>query len=531
MKIIVQKILFLAIVFSAAISMKAQSAFSVDLSLGSSTLHHTNSHLLDNGNVISAVFDASSSSSHIVMINANGTKAWSKSYLSTRIDDIKVLANGKIAFAGYYGYDHSVWGVLDQNGNELWAKKYYSFDYSYDLASVTVLANEKILYSFSKFYSNLTVRCDEDGETEDCDEEGDSLGNGKSPRFDSFGCDDSGYVDCGKSDDRVMIIRHNANGDVIWAKNYMKASTEYFHLKKIKQLADGSFMGVGLVSDVYCGPNNNGFIMKLDANGEVLWTKKYTLPSNPGYFSSTFRSFEIEGSNIYIGGYYTSDNLNMNNFLIQMDADGNVISSKQIVTTGNALATVGVPMSSSVTFEQDMKDHHFIYNNYSAGEGMNVELNKVSFDGTLGCEVTDFPITAITYSAFTNTSPAAYFQNSILQSNPSAILDQSTVVNSSDIVVSNACASVAGIEEELNLELSAYPNPASNVLNISGLNTEAGYWVQVIDINGKVVLSQNGIEGVAMTTLNVSNLNNATYIVKVQDIQSGSSKQMRWIKL
>jgi hypothetical protein len=517
---------------AATISAQAQSStFSVELGLDGTGLNHSQSHALNNGQVISTLYDLNAMSSHVVLLNSNGTVAWSKIYNSTRIDDIKVLPSGNIAFVGFINSMSSIWGVLDANGNQIWAKQHYSPDYNYDLASIDVLKSGKLLFNISKYTKSITIRCDEDGDMDDMDEGEDTLGNGKNPSFDSFACEDSGYVSSCKSDDRVMMVRHNANGDVVWAKNYMKSTTDYFHLKKIKELSDGSFMAVGLICDAYAGPNNNGFIMKMDANGEVIWAKKYLLPSNPGYFSATFRSFEIVGNNIYVGGYYTTDLLNMNNFMMKMDENGNVLSSKQMLNTNNALSMVQQPSMSIVTFEQNMTSNQLVYNNYSIEAGTKVELNKVSFDGTLGCNVIDFPTTAIPYTGFIGTMAAMYGQVSILETAPTSITDVTLVSSPSNIVSTISCAAVAGVEDITSLSLSVYPNPASNVLNIKGLNADASYGVQVIDLNGKVLLTQKGIEGVDFTSLDVTGLSSGSYLVKIEDLQNNSSTQFKWMKL
>jgi len=530
MKTHLQKSLLILLFISASLGINAQSNFSVSLGTGSSNMVHNRSHILDNGNVITTLYDMNGAGTHIVMLTPTGNTIWSKFYADTRIDDIKVLSTGNIAFVGYYQMYGSTWGLLDPNGNQLWGRQYVSSDFNYDLASIDVLANGRILYNFSKYGGSFTVRCDENGDDEDDDEGEDTLGNGKNPSFDSFGCEDSGWVECGKSDDRIILIRHNANGDIIWAKNYLKSTTEYFHLKKIQELSDGSLMGVGLVSDSYTGPNNSAFMIKFDANGEVLWTKKYVLPPNPGYFSSTFRSFSIEGNNIYASGYYTTDYTNLNHFLMHLDQDGNVISAKQMVSTNNALTSVGVPSMGNVTFEHDMNNHTLVYNNYTMGNVVSVELNKVNFDGVLGCNEIDFPTDATSYTPFTSTATAYYIQTSITASDPGAFTDLSLTVTTSSITANNSC-SILGISEDPLYHLTVYPNPASNVLNISGLNTDGKYTVQMIDMTGKLVQVSNGIEGVDLVSININGLTNGSYIIKISDLNTNSTKQLKWMKM
>jgi hypothetical protein len=532
MNTILQKTLLgIGLITTTLMANAQSSSFSVELGLTGVPLSHSQSHILNNGQVISSVYDQIALTSHLILLNSNGTKVWAKQYQSMRIDDILALPSGNFAFVGYMYAGPSVWGVLDANGNQIWAKQYFSYEMNYDLATIDLLANGQLLFNISKYTRSITIRCSENGDMDDMDEGEDGMGNGKNPSFDSFACNDSGYVSSCKSDDRVMLVRHNANGDVMWAKNYMKSTTDYFHLKKIKELADGSFMGVGLICDTYAGLNNNGFIIKMDATGEILWAKKYIFPYNPGYFSATFRSFEVEQNYMYVSGYYTSDNLNMQNFLMKMDLNGNVISSKQMLSTQNALSIVPMPTIGTVSFEQSMYNHQMVYNNYNIESGTTVELNKISFDGTLGCNVTDFATTAIPYTGIMGTMAAAYTQTSILENTPVAITNISLTVSTSNLESTNACAAVAGVDETSLLTLAVYPNPASHALNIHGLNPDANYGVQIIDINGKVLFAQKGIEGVDFITLDITSINSGSYIVKIEDQQTHTATQLKWMKL
>lgn len=522
----------LPILFACSLgSIQAQS-FSVSLNLPSANLNHSRSRLLSDGKVLTVAINESLNSTHLVMLDPQGSQLWAKEYQGIKMEDIAELPSGNFAFAATKDYYYSAWGVIDASGNFVWGKQLYSNDWSYDLSSIDILKNGKILFNFSKYNRSVTVKCDEGGNTEDCDQGEDTLGMGKNPCFDSFACEDSGYVSCNKSDDRMMIVRHNAQGDVMWAKNYMKATTEYFHLKKIKELNDGSLMAVGLVNDYYTGTNNSGFIVKMNSNGEVMWTKKYILPPNPGYFSSTFRSFEIEENQLYISGYYTTDNANMINFLMKMDMDGNIITSKQMLSNTNALMYVPVPTMGAVTFEHDMKNHYLLYNNYSYEGNTSIELNKVSFDGTLGCNVTDFPVTTVLYNAFTNTQPALYSQISILETAASNITPLNLVVINSNIDQSQACAFVAGMDDETGINhISVYPNPSNEYFNIGGLNSEGEYTIQVMDITGKIAQTHTGINGVETTLIRTESLTQGSYIINITDVSSNKMKQVKWMKM
>ena len=66
-----------------------------------------------------------------------------------------------------------------------------------------------------------------------------------------------------------------------------------------------------------------------------------------------------------------------------------------------------------------------------------------------------------------------------------------------------------------------YPNPASNVLNISNANNIEIKSVTITDINGRVVKNQQG----ALTQINVSDLNSGAYFVTIEAAEGKTTKK------
>jgi hypothetical protein len=72
---------------------------------------------------------------------------------------------------------------------------------------------------------------------------------------------------------------------------------------------------------------------------------------------------------------------------------------------------------------------------------------------------------------------------------------------------------VTGIEEYSNVKLSLSPNPCNDEITISGLETHQNYQVDVIDVTGKSVLTQQ-FSGVS-NQVNVSQLIKGNYFLRV----------------
>ncbi|MFM7895964.1 MAG: T9SS type A sorting domain-containing protein, partial [Flavobacterium sp.] len=71
------------------------------------------------------------------------------------------------------------------------------------------------------------------------------------------------------------------------------------------------------------------------------------------------------------------------------------------------------------------------------------------------------------------------------------------------------------------VSFEVYPNPASNVLNISNANNYEIKNISVVDINGRVVKNQAG----SLTQINVSDLNAGVYFVTIEAAEGKTTKK------
>ena len=98
--------------------------------------------------------------------------------------------------------------------------------------------------------------------------------------FSSTYSNNSGDVGATKGDADLWIIRMDADGKKIWQKTYGGSSADY--ITDIAANPDGSFVGVGYTASNNSGdigPTNGGgpdiWILKIDANGNIVWNKTY----------------------------------------------------------------------------------------------------------------------------------------------------------------------------------------------------------------------------------------------------------------
>jgi hypothetical protein len=90
----------------------------------------------------------------------------------------------------------------------------------------------------------------------------------------------------------------------------------------------------------------------------------------------------------------------------------------------------------------------------------------------------------------------------------------------------NLSVSVVSVLKDLDFSISVFPNPTSDVLTLK-LNKEdmTGLKYLLFDMNGRL-LSQKNLE-TNETTINVNQLNNGLYLIKVQD----SMKELKTFKI
>jgi hypothetical protein len=133
---------------------------------------------------------------------------------------------------------------------------------------------------------------------------------------------DGGYIVAGRTssfgagDYDIFLIKTDANGNVQWAKTY--GGTDWDHASSVQQTYDGGYIVAGGTSSFGAG-SGDIFLIKTDANGNIIWAKTYG-----GTYSDGARSVQQTSDGGYIVAGYTSSWPNYDIFLIKTDANGNV---------------------------------------------------------------------------------------------------------------------------------------------------------------------------------------------------------------
>jgi hypothetical protein len=126
--------------------------------------------------------------------------------------------------------------------------------------------------------------------------------------------------------DSIRISKADNMGNLIWTKSFIFGQNKN-SVTDIIEVSDGFIVSGFFSMSTNTNPSYDAFLMKLDVNGNQIWTKTFT-----GTLSEQFHSVkEISKGRIVVAGWSNSFSTNNKaDYLLAMyDADGNFIDAKQ----------------------------------------------------------------------------------------------------------------------------------------------------------------------------------------------------------
>jgi len=290
------------------------------------------------------------------------------------------------------------------------------------------------------------------------------------------------------------LLKLAANGSLLWSKTY--GGTESDMGSFVRQTSDGGYIFVGNTMSFGAGAYDV-YLIKTDLNGNLSWAKTYG-GANSEYGNAVQQT--SDGGYI-VGGYSTSFG---GDYLIKTDGNGNPLWSKKL---GGTVFDWGNSM-------QQTNDGGFIIAGYTMSFGagnMDVSLIKTDASGSSGCfegnaatitgtpaTVTGTPVELVTYGG--------------------AISTPATLSNAGG-TVTTVCFVVGVSEKSSGSTLLISPNPFNTELSIQG--TKRNGIVTIYDMNGKEVLRQSTTEG--DSHLDTEGFNPGIYLMNYLDEESSRS--------
>ena len=275
----------------------------------------------------------SDSATITVYVNNSGVITWQKTYGGSYADganSIQQTRDGGYIAAGYtksYGAGGSDVYILKLNasGNLLWQKTFggsgselaYSIQQTTDGGYIVAGYTDSFGAGSSDIY---VLKLDESGNATWTKTFGGST-------YDYVGSiqqtTDGGYIvagwtaSSGAGDFDAYILKLDESGNTTWTKTFGGSTYDYAY--SIQQTTDGGYIVAGTTLSFGAG-NADGYVLKLDENGNLLWDKTF------GRSGSNGEAHSIK--QVADGGYIVAGTLNYHAYVLKLDENGNLLWEK-----------------------------------------------------------------------------------------------------------------------------------------------------------------------------------------------------------
>jgi len=332
-------------------------------------------------------FGAGGSDAYVLKLDASGNVTWQKTfggsgkdyaYSIQQVSDGGYIVAGTTASSGA-GYDDAYVLKLDASGNVIWTKTFGGSDY--DRASSIqqvsdggyIVAGET--YSFGAGCRDIYVlKLDATGNVIWQKTFGGSYDD---LAFSIQQVSDGGYIVAGETYSfgagswDAYVLKLDASGNVTWTKTFGGSSSDSVY--SIQQVSDGGYIIAGITESSGAG-SYDVYVLKLDASGNATWTKTFGGSAND--YARSIQQVP-DGGYIVAGETYSFGAGSYDVYVLKLDASGNATWTK---TFGGSYDDLAYSI-------QQVSDGGYIVagwtNSFGAGSGDSYIL-KLDADGNTG---------------------------------------------------------------------------------------------------------------------------------------------------
>ena len=247
------------------------------------------------------------------------------------------------------------------------------------------------------------------------------------------------------SDNHTNIYNLNSSGSMNWVKNYQN-----FAGKLIFQTSDDGYALIGNTS-FSTGQNNQIVLMKVDINGDSIWTKQFGGDGDDYAYSCTPAS---DNGFLIAGGYDTQvfdDDLST--YLIRTNSIGDIIWTKIYET--------GFPYAIQQTFDGGFVYSSVVYQYLPLNDLYTLNITKIDSMGTI--EWSRSFENRNVYSAGNNlqqVGDGGYILTGHVTNNTNSHADVSLIKLD---VNGNFVTSIRHCDQSISQVLKAFPNPVLSI--------------------------------------------------------------------
>jgi hypothetical protein len=313
---------------------------------------------------------------------------------------------------------------------------------------------------------------------------------------------DSGFIICGNSislfnplSSDICIMKINANGSVLWAKHHAFPNMPGPYTCHIVNTSDNSF--------VISGGMNTQFLLKIDESGNKLWLKEY-LPQIPSVAQSVE---ETADGGLIMGGYL----LTFGGVLMKTDSAGNF----------QWVNTLSGPNIFGGSVKPTADGGYVMAARVSGANGHGIEIFKTDSLGQTGGCIDYVP--SVTVTNVNDTVINMPVIDSVLNITTTPV----TITFNNVGIVYDFCPT--GLQNIKNdFEATIFPNPTSAYITIQ-YNFLQNAFFKITDVSGRNVKQELLLKNLNETTVDLTNLKKGIYFYTVQCID-GNSKSGKFVK-
>jgi len=458
-----KKLYSLAIMLSLHVIANSQTTFQRLYSTGIGTSFAEASPTSDGGYIVCGSAGASSTDYLVSKLDANGQIQWAKHIGSWMGNETAIKIEQSVT-GGYYLFGSTTSEsinaemnliLFDISGNILWNKTYSGGGLS-NISSPSCRQNSSgefilsaTVYELGMYF--LMIKTDTSGNMLWSKAYGADSGGTKEECYDVELCNDGGFIVIGDGDDTgIYAVKTDASGNMVWAKKYSTAAFDFTPGFAISKTSDGGDIISGMTID-YTSSLQLMMLTKIDASGNVTWSKKYTNPENNG--SNSYSIVETPDN----GFAMLSTTIDGHPELVKVNSSGLFLWSKHYTLVSYSRvgynAIKNTPDGGFILTASGY-DSVTYYNTYGY-------LIKTDPNGNTGCnDATDdsLSVTSVTLNGVAMSASVPYGA-----SNTISFLSEDIVFNAS-----SNCSTNVGIFDptETNTDISIYLNPFSSSTNL-----------------------------------------------------------------
>ena len=282
---------------------------------------------------------------YLVKTDTNGNLLWEKTFGGTDCDRgfsvQRTSDDGYIIAGDTESYGAGFFDVYlvktDANGDLLWEKTFGGADYDKGY-SVRQTSDDGFIITG---WTNSSGAGGTDVYLIKTDAEGNASwektfgGTNDDQGYSVQETSDGGYIITGTTNSQhdpcnteydVYLIKTDANGNLLWEKRFGKSSAEHTYEQglSVQETSDGGYIISGSTSSFDSDARvtiSDVYLIKTDANGNLLWEKTFGGSDNDSGSSVQETS---DGGYIISGSTWSSGAGGSDVYLIKTDADGNV---------------------------------------------------------------------------------------------------------------------------------------------------------------------------------------------------------------